>query len=173
MKAFLIRIRFLLMFTLYFCVFFALDFTPYVQRHLISHWTDFLAVISGALITLVHPGVFVIDNKIINGASGIGVTILAGCNAVEACGLLIAAMFSFPTYWKSRLSGALIGSAAVQVVNLMRIVSLFYLAQMNDSIFEFAHRFLWQVFIMLDVLVVWLFWVRHLSRNDLILRIPK
>ena len=32
--------------------------------------------------------------------------------------------------------------------------------------FEWAHLYVWQALIMLDVLVVWLIWVRTLPRDD-------
>lgn len=51
---------------------------------------------------------------------------------------------------------------AVQGVNLLRIISLFYLGQWRFGVFEFAHLYLWQALIMLDVLVVWLLWERWL-----------
>jgi hypothetical protein len=40
------------------------------------------------------------------------------------------------------------------------IISLFYLGQWRMDVFEFAHLYLWQALIMLDVLVVWLIWIR-------------
>jgi len=33
-------------------------------------------------------------------------------------------------------------------------------------VFEWAHLYVWQALIMLDVLVVWLIWVRTLPRVD-------
>lgn len=49
---------------------------------------------------------------------------------------------------------------AVQGLNVVRVISLFYLGQWNTEWFRIAHEFLWQGLIMLDVLVVWLLWVR-------------
>lgn len=43
---------------------------------------------------------------------------------------------------------------------VVRVISLFYLGQWNTAVFNFAHEFLWQGLIMLDVLIVWLLWVR-------------
>lgn len=33
--------------------------------------------------------------------------------------------------------------------------------------FEFAHLYLWQALIMIDVLAVWLAWVRYATRDEL------
>ena len=57
-----------------------------------------------------------------------------------------------------------IGIAAVQLLNVVRVISLFYIGQWNRDVFEWAHLYVWQALIMLDVLVVWLVWVRTLPR---------
>jgi exosortase/archaeosortase family protein len=50
----------------------------------------------------------------------------------------------------------------VQALNVLRVISLFYLGQWSASAFEWAHLYVWQALIMLDVLVVWLVWIRTL-----------
>ena len=53
-------------------------------------------------------------------------------------------------------SGLAAGIVAVQGLNVVRVISLFYLGQWNMQVFEWAHLYVWQALIMLDVLVVWL-----------------
>ena len=55
-----------------------------------------------------------------------------------------------------------LGFLAIQIVNVIRIVSLFYLLQWDPVWFEWAHLYLWQALIMLDGLIVYLLWVRML-----------
>jgi exosortase/archaeosortase family protein len=55
---------------------------------------------------------------------------------------------------------------AIQALNLVRIVSLFYLVQWSARAFEFAHLYLWQALIMLDVLLAWLLWLRWVTRGQ-------
>ena len=45
------------------------------------------------------------------------------------------------------------------------MISLFYLGQWNLDVFEWAHLYVWQALIMLDVLIVWLVWVRTLPAD--------
>jgi exosortase H (IPTLxxWG-CTERM-specific) len=71
-------------------------------------------------------------------------------------------MLAFPAPWKHRLIGILVGLFAVQVLNIVRVISLFYLGQWNMNAFEWAHLYLWQALIMFDVLIVWLIWIRTL-----------
>jgi exosortase H (IPTLxxWG-CTERM-specific) len=85
---------------------------------------------------------------------------------VEAAIVLIAGMLAFPAPWRMKIVGILIGIAAVQVANLLRVISLYYLGKWNTQIFEFAHLYLWQALIMLDVLIVWLLWMRSVARQQ-------
>jgi exosortase H (IPTLxxWG-CTERM-specific) len=89
------------------------------------------------------------------------VAIEAGCNGVEAAIVLVAAMLAFPAPWRYRAIGIAIGIAAVQILNIVRVISLFYIGQWDFAVFEWAHQYVWQALIMLDVLVVWLIWVRR------------
>jgi len=80
--------------------------------------------------------------------------------------VLAAAMFAFPAPWRYRLLGLAVGFVAVQLLNIVRVISLFYIGQWNLAVFEWAHQYAWQALIMLDVLVVWLIWVRRVPRDD-------
>ena len=93
------------------------------------------------------------------------VSIEAGCNGVEATLVLIAAILAFPSTWKQKLWGLGFGFVAVQGLNVVRIISLFYLGQWSMTAFEWAHLYIWQALIMLDVLIVWLIWVRRINRD--------
>ena len=58
-----------------------------------------------------------------------------------------------------------IGFLAIQGLNLVRIISLFYLGQWNRMWFDWFHLYLWQALIVLDALAVWLIWLRYLPRR--------
>ena len=127
-------------------------------------WTDTLAAVSAGLVEVFDPGV-VADGKLLqSGSTGFAVSIEAGCNGVEATIVLVAAILAFPAPWKRKFLGLSIGIAAVQGLNIIRVISLFYLGQWSLDAFDFAHQYVWQALIMLDVLIVWLLWVRALPR---------
>lgn len=142
---------------------FGLEMLKPVQENLVHPWTGLLASASAWLMMLFDEGILASGRVIQSKVSGFGVSIEAGCNGVEAAIILIAGMLAFPSSWKQKLVGIAIGIVAVQGVNLLRIISLFYLGQWSVHAFEFAHLYLWQALIMLDVLVVWLLWVRAVS----------
>jgi exosortase H (IPTLxxWG-CTERM-specific) len=157
-------IRFFIGFILLQALLFGSELTPWAQRWFVVPWTDTLAAVSAALVKLFDPSV-VADGKVLQSAqNGFAVSIEAGCNGVEATIVLVAAILAFPASWKRKLVGLAIGVVAVQALNIVRVISLFYLGQWNFDAFDFAHRYVWQALIMLDVLIVWLLWVRALPR---------
>ncbi len=159
-------IRFFLVFLVLLATLFTLELTPWAQTHLVVPWTNFLARASTALVTMFDPNV-IAEGKIIRSATnGFAVSIEAGCNGVEATIVLLAAMLAFPAPWRYRIVGLAIGFVAVQALNVVRIISLFYIGQWSYTVFEWAHLYVWQALIMLDVLVVWLLWVRRVPRTD-------
>ena len=159
-------VRFFILFVVLLAVLFGLQLTPWAQDWFVLPWTSALASMSTSIVTL-FDGNIVADGKIMRSTtSGFAVSIEAGCNGVEATLVLLAAMLAFPAPWKHKAIGLVIGILAVQLLNVMRVISLFYLGQWNYDAFEFAHLYVWQALIMLDVLVVWLIWVRRVPRID-------
>ena len=114
------------------------------------------------LIELFDQGVQSAGKVIRDLDSGFAISIEPGCNGVEALIILFAAIFAFPSSLKHKLIGFAIGFVAIQALNMVRIISLFYLGQWNMVWFEWFHLYLWQALIILDALVVWLIWLRML-----------
>lgn len=144
---------------------FAAEMTLFAQRLLVEPWTGLLALASAVVARTVFPRTTAEGITLADPESGFAISIVAGCNGVEAVIILSAAMFAFRTTWKHRVVGLLGGFLAVQVANVGRIVSLFALGQWNREVFEVAHLYLWQVLIMLDVLIVWMLWLRYLPNR--------
>ena len=152
--------RFFLIFITLQLALFGVELMHPVQQHLVLPWTALLARACVVLVTQFDVNAASIGKVLWNPSTGFGVSIEPGCNGVEACIILFAAIVAFPAPWKHRLWGLGLGFVAVQALNVVRVISLFYLGQWNDTAFRIAHEFLWQGLIMLDVLVVWLIWVR-------------
>lgn len=158
-------LRFFLLFLAIQGALFGIELLGPVQRDVVMPFTGLLADVSALVVKRFDSDVIAYDNVIQSTANGFGVAIMPGCNGVEACIILIAAILAFPAVWKARFIGIGLGLLAVQGVNLLRIISLYYLGQWSPRWFEFAHLYLWQALIMIDVLVVWLLWVRYLARK--------
>jgi exosortase H (IPTLxxWG-CTERM-specific) len=157
--------RFVILFLALLIGLFTLELLKPVQEHVIVPFTAALASISAGLITPFDDSVKAYGKVLQFGDYGFAVSIEAGCNGVEATIVLIAAILAFPAPWRSRLWVIAIGFVTIQALNLARIISLFYLGRWNLDIFTWVHLYLWPVMIMLDVLVVFIFYLRHLSGN--------
>ena len=49
-------------------------------------------------------------------------------------------------------------------MNILRIISLLYLGNWNLELFSWVHLYLWPALIMLDVLVVFILYLRYISK---------
>jgi len=157
--------RFLAIFLVTQLTLFVFELTPAGQRYLVIPVTSAVAAVSVDLMSTVDQNVKASGKTIWNPANGFGVTIEAGCNEVEASILLIAAILAFPSIWAQKLGGILIGVVTVQALNLFRIISLFYIGQWDRELFQWAHLYIWQALIMLDVLIVFLLWLRFVVKR--------
>jgi exosortase H (IPTLxxWG-CTERM-specific) len=157
-------LRFMLIFIGCLLGLFVLELLQPVERHVIEPFTAALAQVCVWLVGAFDADA-VAHGKILQTASGsFAVSIERGCNGIEAVIILVAAMLAFPASWKHRLAGIGAGFVAIQALNLVRIISLFYLGQWNRLWFDWFHLYLWQALIILDALVVFLLWLRWLPR---------
>ncbi len=158
--------RFFITFVALLALFFGIELTPWAQTWVVTPWTDAVARIATAAMHLVDPGVRASGNVISATTGSFAVSIEAGCNGVEATLVLVAAMLAFPATGRRRAAGITVGVVAVQGLNIVRVISLFYLGQWSLDAFEWAHLYVWQALIMLDVLIVWLLWVRLIPGHN-------
>ena len=119
---------------------FWLRITNVVRDAVTLPFTGVLADVSAFLMKLFDRDV-VSEGVIISSAStGFGVQIAPGCDGIEAVIILVAAIGAFPSPWKHKMVGILIGFFAIQSLNLVRIISLFYLGQWDKVWFDWFHR---------------------------------
>ena len=157
--------RFIVIFLAVLIGLFTLEMQTSVQQHVVEPFTAILAKISAAIILPFDASVLAYGKVLQFGDTGFAVSIEAGCNGVEASIVLIAAVLAFPAPWKARLLTIILGFLAIQALNILRIISLFYLGNWNLDFFTWVHLYLWPALIMLDVLVVFVVYLRYLSRR--------
>ncbi len=143
----------------------ALLVVPAVDTGFTQPFTHALVVICAGVMNLFGAGV-VANGVVLSFARGSGaVLVSSGCNAVEVCILFAAAVAPFPAPVAARAAGVLVGVAAIQGLNLLRIISLLLLSRFAQGAFDFFHLFVWDAFIMLDGIVLFLAWNRWQSRR--------
>jgi len=143
-------LRFFVIFSILLIGLFTLEILQPAEKYVILPFTSLIADISVWIVQLFDDNVIATGNVIRDSVSGFGVRIE------------FSAIFAFPAPFKNKLIGFTIGFFAIQLLNLVRIISLYYLGQWNYTAFEWFHLYLWQALIILDALVVWLIWLRTL-----------
>ena len=154
-------------FILVLLVLFTLELLGPVQDWVVQPFTQGLATVSAWLVQLFDSTATSEGIVIRSLSNGAAVAIQPGCNGIEAMICLTAAILAYPSNWYERGMGVIVGYFAIQAMNLIRIISLFYLLQWNEQWFEWFHLYVWQALIFLDVLIVFVLWIRWLpSRNQ-------
>ena len=155
--------RFIGIFCFVLLALFSLGLMDPVYVAIVEPFTGFIATLSAWIIMPFDDSVIAYGRVISDSASGFSISIESGCNGVEATIVLIAAVVAFRANWRQRLFAIVFGFLAIQAANLARIISLFYLGQWNFDVFTWIHLYLWPVLIMLDVLIVFIIFVRYMS----------
>lgn len=148
--------RFLLLFFIFLVIGWAIVAAPPVNDHVINPYTAWIAKVSAVILQGIGQDVQVEGTMILS--SDFGVNIANGCNGVEAMLLVISAIAAFPAGPMSRVSGILAGGVIIQILNFVRIVSLFLLGRYFQEVFQLFHTAVWQILIVLAGVGVFLLW---------------
>ena len=81
-----------------------------------------------------------------------------GCDAVEPTWLLCAAMISFPAPFPHKLMGMLTAIVLLQILNLVRIVTLYWIGIHLPGLFNSAHMELWPTAFIVVAIVLFVAW---------------
>ena len=89
--------------------------------------------------------------------------IVAECTLVGPLMLYVAAVLAYPVTLASKASGVALGLLVIGGLNLVRLVSLFYVGTYMPQHLDVAHLVVWQGVMVLSVVVLWLYWVQRSS----------
>ncbi|HYC62140.1 MAG TPA: exosortase H [Thermoanaerobaculia bacterium] len=127
-----------------------------VNDNVIVPFTAAIARSSGALLKMMGEQVTITGTVI--SSSRFGVNINNGCNGVEAMLILLASIVAFPATMKARAAGLFLGAIVVQILNAIRIISLYLLGAYHPRLFDLFHTAVWQIVIILAAIGFFLVW---------------
>jgi exosortase H (IPTLxxWG-CTERM-specific) len=130
-----------------------------VNDHVVNPYTTFVA--QEARVALNLFGEHATVRSQVLSSPRFSVAIYNGCNGLEAMLVFISGVLAFPAPWVRKLVGVLLGFVAIQAVNVVRVVSLFYVGVFWPSLFTASHVFVWQSLIIIFGVVLWIIWVRR------------
>jgi exosortase H (IPTLxxWG-CTERM-specific) len=158
------EVTFLALFVVLLAGSFTLISVNWVNDHVIEPFTGGIARVSGAALNMLGQHVSM-RGTVIQG-SHFAVNIRNGCNGVEAMLIFLSAVLAFPAPWRSRLAGLGLGILAIQIINLVRVVSLYLTGVYYPRIFDASHTVIWQSIVILFGVLLWVYWANHLPARD-------
>lgn len=127
-----------------------------VNDTVIVPFTKGVAAVSGVLLRLIGEDVTVSGTVV--ASPRFAVNINNGCNGVEATLILLAAVVALPAPLRARISGLILGALLVQVLNQVRVVTLYLLGVYRPLLFDVFHTAVWQIVIIGAAVLFFLVW---------------
>lgn len=136
-----------------------------VNDHVIVPFTAVVARCTALLLRGVEGGVVAVGTVIRSPRFALDVR--NGCNGVEAVILLVAAILAFPSTLRSRLAGLMVAAVAIELLNLVRLSSLFLLGEHYRRVFDFVHVAVWQSLVILAAIAIFILWSLKFAERPL------
>lgn len=157
------RAWFLLKFAAAICSLYVVMALGVVDEHFVTPFSRGVTAVSAATLNGFGQEVTRVGTIITNGRFAVNVK--NGCNGLEAVLLIVAGVISFPALWRDRLTGLLILIGAVQLFNIVRVVSLYIIGRDYPQYFDAAHVTLWQSVMFLFSIAVFTLWSSRVSKQ--------
>jgi len=90
---------------------------------------------------------------------GFNVKIIDECTGLFEMVIYSAAVLAFPTTWKNKGIGLLMGIPGIYLFNLIRIIVLLVVGAYSYRTFEFMHLYFWQVTLIIIIASIWIGWL--------------
>jgi len=158
-------LRFGLMFGVMMALYYVVTLLPWTDGKFFPAYLEANAKLSNAILHGFGQSSVVAGATI--RSSQFSITIKRGCDALEPSWLFCAAVLAFPAPWRRRLPGMALGVMAILGLNLVRIVSLYFLGIHLPGFFETMHLEIWPVIFILVALLLWIGWVSWARPNEL------
>jgi len=143
-------------------LFYALTFIPLMNRKALPGLQKANARVSTAILNVFGEGASSDSTSI--SSPRYSVNIAHGCDAIEPTALFIAAVLAFPAPLRSKVPALFAGTLVLLLLNLVRIVSLFYTGVYWPRAFETMHVDVWQPAFIVLSLFLWTLWAVWASK---------
>jgi exosortase H (IPTLxxWG-CTERM-specific) len=125
--------------------------------------TRSVAQVIAACVTLFgNPAAVTGDVVSLDGRS---VRIVRDCIGLDVLALYCAGVLAFPSPIQRRLVGLAVGVPILIALNLVRLVSLVYVAAWFGSVLDVAHVWVWPLIMLVASMILWLSWARRVIHS--------
>lgn len=143
-------------------LFYILALTPVCDR-LLYRYLELNARFAGVLLNWLGQESHV--SEITIRSAQFAITVRRGCDAIEPSWFFCAALMAFPASITRKLLGMLAGIFLLQGLNLLRIVSLYFIGLRYPGFFGMAHVEIWPAVFIIVAILLWIGWISWAKRN--------
>jgi exosortase/archaeosortase family protein len=154
-------IRFCLLFLAFIFAFALLTSTRAAERFLHEPLSRIVAALCGLVLSLL--GSASVSRSYVT-FNGFNAEIVEACNGVLPTYIYLAAVLAFPSRWRDKSWGVLIGIPLIFLINLVRVITLMLLGAYRPQAFEGVHIYVWQALVVALSMAVWVFWAERFAR---------
>ena len=149
-------LRFVVLFGVFMGLFYACTIIPFAEKHAWPAYLRVNAQASAGILRVLGEHATTHGESISSPRGSL--RIARGCDAVQPSALFVAAVLASPVSMWAKLPGLIIGTASLILLNLVRIVSLFYIQIHFPRAFEVMHIEVWQVLFIFLAIALWALW---------------
>lgn len=122
----------------------------------LAPWTAYVTLV------LVHGlGIDAVrDGAVLAHPDGFAYEVAYTCTGFQPIATFIACVLAYPGKWHAKCLGIAVGVPLLWVVNLLRLVHLFYLGVYSPEGLTAAHEVVWQGLVAVTFIALWLSWIR-------------
>jgi exosortase/archaeosortase family protein len=157
-------LRFSIIFALLLCAYYIVVLVPWFDRL----FYDYLAANAWAANGVLHlMGQKTSVSGVTIRSAQFAVAVRRGCDAIEPAWFFSAAVLAFPIRIRKRYAALLGGVTLIVMLNVLRIVSLYFIGLRMPAFFPAAHLELWPAVFVAVVLALWIACVRSTLGSEL------
>ncbi|HKB80537.1 MAG TPA: exosortase H [Thermoanaerobaculia bacterium] len=127
-----------------------------VDRYVVRPLSAGIAAVSGAIVGVPANGTVI-------ASACFAVNIQNGCNGLETALFLVAAVLAFPATPRQRLLAGAAGIALIQIVNLIRVITLYLVGCHKPEWFASFHLAIWQTIVFATAVLFFAAWSRRVT----------
>jgi exosortase H (IPTLxxWG-CTERM-specific) len=156
-------LKFVMIFGLVMGSYYLVAATPLYRKNVFPAYLKINATVSAEILSWFGEETRSVGNSVVSPEFSVGIE--QGCDAIEPATLFLAAVLAFPVAFRMKIPGILIGVPTLLLINLVRIISLYYVGIFFPSSFDMMHIEVWQPAFILLLLLFWAIWFLWVARR--------
>lgn len=133
-------------------------FVAFADFGFMDFYVNASANLSGAVLGLFGEEITVAGGIIMS--PKVAVALSFGCEGSEPIVIFIAGVLAFPSVLRKKLYGLAMGVAGLYLLNLIRIIGLYYILESSGDMFELFHAVVFPILFIIIAVVAWGLWIK-------------